>query len=81
MARLEPSGRGRWRTLCLAPDHHDEHPSMVVYGDDNHVHCFTCGFHGDVIDLTKLYFNTDSFRDAVQRLADATSSMAGKVVA
>ncbi len=31
---------------CLAPEHQDANPSMHLY--DDHVHCFACGFHGDV---------------------------------
>jgi DNA primase len=34
---------------CVNPDHHDANPSMHLYGE--HVHCFTCGFHGDVTDV------------------------------
>lgn len=77
MVRLQPAGRNRWRTQCLSPNHQDRQPSMVVFADgapsDDHVHCFSCNeFHADVIDLTKMYFGTDSFREAVRKLADAT---------
>ena len=34
---------------CVAPEHPDNDPSMHNYGD--HVHCFACGFHGDVTDV------------------------------
>jgi DNA primase len=34
---------------CVAPEHPDKDPSMHNYGD--HVHCFACGFHGDVTDI------------------------------
>jgi DNA primase len=35
------------KALCVA---HDENtPSMHVYED--HVHCYGCGFHGDVVDM------------------------------
>jgi DNA primase len=34
---------------CVAPGHQDKDPSMHVY--DDHVHCFACGFHGDVVDV------------------------------
>ena len=36
------------RARCVAPDHEDASPSMHLY--DDHVHCFSCGFHGDVVD-------------------------------
>ena len=41
--RIDRSGR------VLCPFHNDRHPSMKLYED--HFHCFTCGAHGDVIDL------------------------------
>jgi DNA primase len=44
---IEPSNGGK--AHCVAPGHQDNDPSMHVYGD--HVHCFACGFHGDVTDL------------------------------
>jgi DNA primase len=44
---LATNGGGKVR--CVAPDHHDANPSMHLYGD--HVHCFSCGFHGDVVDV------------------------------
>src|SRR5215217_6085217 len=37
------------RARCVAPDHPDNLPSMHLY--DDHVHCFACGFHGDVVDV------------------------------
>jgi DNA primase len=40
---------GSGKAQCVAPDHQDASPSMHLY--DNHVHCFSCGFHGDVTDV------------------------------
>jgi DNA primase len=40
---------GSGKTRCIASDHQDNDPSMHLYGD--HVHCFSCGFHGDVTDV------------------------------
>jgi DNA primase len=34
---------------CIAPEHQDTNPSMHLYGD--HVHCYGCGFHGDIVDV------------------------------
>ena len=34
---------------CVAPDHQDDRPSMHLY--DDHAHCFSCGFRGDVTDV------------------------------
>ena len=37
------------KARCVAPGHEDINPSMHLYGD--HVHCFSCHFHGDVTDV------------------------------
>jgi DNA primase len=37
------------KVRCVSPDHEDATPSLHLYGD--HVHCFGCGFHGDVVDV------------------------------
>lgn len=36
--------------MCRCPFHSDQTPSMKIY--DKNYHCFGCGAHGDVIDLT-----------------------------
>ena len=40
--------------MALCPFHNDRHPSLYV--SDDHYHCFACGEHGDVIDLTAKLF-------------------------
>src|SRR5215203_1026652 len=41
---------GRVGKKVLCPAHADANtPNLHIYGD--HVHCFACGFHGDVVDL------------------------------
>jgi DNA primase len=40
---------GGGKVQCVDPDHRDANPSMHLYGD--HVHCYGCGFHGDVVDV------------------------------
>ncbi len=47
-------GGGRLLGRCLAPDHEDRTPSMTVYTEDQHFHCYGCGEHGDVLDLVRL---------------------------
>ena len=37
------------KARCVAMGHTDSNPSLHNYGQ--HVHCFSCGFHGDVTDL------------------------------
>ena len=39
---------------CLCGQHSDTDPSFYLYPEDNHAHCFACGWHGDVIALYML---------------------------
>ena len=48
------------------PFHADRTPSLKLYGD--HFHCFGCGAHGDVIDLTARMFGLSSC-EAAKKLA------------
>ena len=47
------------------PFHADRTPSLKLYGD--HFHCFGCGAHGDVIDLTAVLLGC-SKSEAAKRL-------------
>lgn len=51
---------------ALCPFHNDRHPSLFV--DDDHYHCYACGEHGDVIDLTAKLFGLKLY-EAAQKLA------------
>ena len=51
---------------ALCPFHNDRNPSLFV--DDDHYHCYACGVHGDVIDLTAKLFGLKLY-DAAQKLA------------
>lgn len=44
----------------------DRHPSLYI--SDDHYHCFACGEHGDVIDLTAKLFDLRLY-DAARKLA------------
>ena len=46
---LVVSANGSAKVSCVAPHHQDNHASMHVYKD--HVHCYGCGFHGDIVDV------------------------------
>lgn len=48
LVQLVEPGKGG-KAHCVAPGHQDNNPSMHVYED--HVHCYSCGFHGDVTDV------------------------------
>lgn len=52
--------------MALCPFHNDRHPSLYV--SDEHYHCFACGEHGDVIDLTAKLFDLWLY-DAARKLA------------
>ena len=49
---------------CLNPEHKDEHPSMGFDKAHNRVHCFSCGFSADIIDLIKQDNNLTTDREA-----------------
>ena len=51
--------------MALCPFHNDRHPSLYV--SDDHYHCFACGEHGDVIDLTAKLFDLRLY-DAARKL-------------
>ena len=55
------------KARCVGPDHEDVNPSMHLY--DDHVHCFTCGFHGDVVDVWGAINGFDRSIDAALDLA------------
>ena len=48
IGRLIELGNGG-KARCVAPEHQDNNLSMHIYED--HVHCFACGFQGDVVDV------------------------------
>ena len=52
--------------MALCPFPNDRHPSLYV--SDDHYHCFACGEHGDVIDLTAKLFDLRLY-DAARKLA------------
>jgi len=53
------------KTLC--PAHNDTTPSLEIYAD--HVHCFVCGFHGDLQDyLQKKGYNERAALEEAARL-------------
>lgn len=54
------------RGFMLCPFHADRVPSLKLYGD--HFHCFGCGAHGDVVDLTAGLLGC-SKAEAARRLA------------
>lgn len=75
---LIPAGRNRWKCRCFTGTHKDTNPSMTVYGDDGHVFCFSCRYHGDIISITQTYFGVASFSEAVGYLVAATGQEAAR---
>jgi len=62
---IQVNGSGKSR--CVAPNHQDANPSMHLYGD--HIHCFSCGFHGDVTDVWAAMRGFDRLIEAALDLA------------
>jgi DNA primase len=56
---------GHRKTLCV--NHSEKTPSMHVYED--HVHCYGCGFHGDVVDVWAIQKGIDRPIEAAFDLA------------
>lgn len=60
------------RTMALCPFHDDKTPSLLIDSSREqgrqHFHCFSCGAHGDAIDLVKARLNV-GFREAVDWLS------------
>lgn len=48
--------------------HSDNNPSMKIY--DDHFHCYACGAHGDVTDLTAQMFGLTKIEAAEKLCAD-----------
>ena len=55
------------KNKCRCAFHDDTKPSMQVYDDG--YHCFSCGAHGDVIDLAAQLYGVDN-REAIQITAE-----------
>jgi hypothetical protein len=53
---------------CFA--HEDNTPSLAVYPSDQHFHCFSCGLHGDVIDLARHALHLTSFQATMAVLGE-----------
>lgn len=53
------------KTKCIW--HADSDPSLHFYNKTNTVYCFSCGYHGDAIDVYR-QINNCSFKDAVKVL-------------
>jgi len=56
--------RGKWTYRC--PLHQDRTPSGII-DNEGYLHCFSCGFHGDVIDAVAALGKTDK-RGAIKWL-------------
>ena len=63
MHGIETNSKGRAR-CCF---HDDNRPSMAVF--DDHVHCYACGAHADVIALAAQLYGVDN-REAIRITAE-----------
>lgn len=55
---------------CLNPEHNDSNPSMSYDARSNHVHCFACQAHYDLIDLIGIDYGLTDDRDKFQKAYD-----------
>jgi len=55
--------------IGLCPFHSEKHASFRLYTQSNQYHCYGCGAHGDVIQLTQELYGTD-FKGAVKILTE-----------
>lgn len=63
---LKRAGRDEHVGLC--PFHPDRDPSLTVTDAKGFAHCFSCNWHGDVIDFVQQHDGLD-FRQAVDKIA------------
>jgi len=59
--------KNTWKYRCTLHGP-DNHPSGVIYRDENRCWCFTCNQGGDVIDVVRL-FGRIELKDAIGKLA------------
>lgn len=55
------------RIAGKCPFHEDSSPSLFIFTDDNHFHCFGCGARGDAIEFYMKLHKCD-FKEAVNNL-------------
>lgn len=67
--RLIKRGRRYW---LLCPFHPETCPSMMV---DDKIHCYGCGWHGDLIDFVAEYFHLQPLEAAQKLLEDFSISV------
>jgi DNA primase catalytic core len=71
---LKKTAVNQFKALC--PFHDDKTPSLLIDARRDsgrqHFYCFSCGAHGDAIDLVKEKLNL-GFKDAVEWLSPSTS--------
>lgn len=65
---LTPQSSGWYNTNCLMPDHRDSDPSFGVHPGLGKYKCFSCGAHGDVLDLVQRVEGLN-FVESIERLA------------
>lgn len=59
------------RLVGTCPKHDDQNPSFAIFGSEHAMcGCFSCGFTGDVFDLSQLLGRSATFSDALQDVTD-----------
>ena len=68
---LQGSSSSRKATKCPRPSGHkngDQNPSLNIWANTQSFHCFTCKWHGDILDLVRLRENLDNNYEAAEHL-------------
>ena len=56
---VERAGINLKHNKACCPFHHEKTPSFSVHPKKNIFKCFGCGIGGDVIEFTRMFYNTD----------------------
>lgn len=71
---FEPSGQN-YKTICGL--HAEKTASLFLYPDDCHLHCYGCGFHGDLFDYLRESGIASHFPGAVQFAKESIGQIEG----
>ncbi len=70
-AQGRKGGKGRLWWRCPLGTHDDRNPSFTIITGEQYLHCFGCGWHGDMVALVQALNPSMSFPDAVSYLVGA----------
>jgi DNA primase len=70
------SGSNNSLIHCLSPEHDDEHPSLSVNMTTGQMHCFSCGFNGNIYSHFKIFIDKGDIKlnEFIDKLYELKSS-------